>query len=217
MQDLNAASGAKICKCCSKAKPLEQFSVARHHKSGRNSYCRPCKASMDRARYAELKQQPLEWPDQKRCCHCHQTKPASEFYIQRQSKTNLSGRCRACSRERENQIYSERVEHERELRRRRYRANPSKALTAIQRYWERFPERRSAHLAVKQALKTGRLVRPPHCQCCGVESDVLEGHHADYTRPLSVLWLCTFCHRRLHFSTQPIHAAPLDQSTTQAA
>ena len=44
-----------------------------------------------------------------------------------------------------------------------------------------------------KALKEGRLKKPNNCQECGCESKI-EGHHQDYFKPLSVLWLCRKCH-----------------------
>lgn len=48
---------------------------------------------------------------------------------------------------------------------------------------------------VNQALRLGTLARPEACQSCG-EHFPLESHHADYSRPLDVEWLCDLCHTR---------------------
>jgi hypothetical protein len=57
------------------------------------------------------------------------------------------------------------------------------------------PERRSAGLAVTNALKAGKLFRLP-CFICGNEK--VEGHHPDYSQKLSVVWLCLEHHRQVH-------------------
>lgn len=67
----------------------------------------------------------------------------------------------------------------RKLERRRWRA--------------KYPEKSRAHYLVQFALKDGRLVRPDSCSICGTPGPV-EAHHADYSRPLDVLWLCKACH-----------------------
>lgn len=54
---------------------------------------------------------------------------------------------------------------------------------------------RSAGEAVRRAIKTGRLVRPDHCEQCAGPGPI-EAAHADYSRPLHVRWLCRSCHRR---------------------
>lgn len=64
---------------------------------------------------------------------------------------------------------------------------------------------RAATTAVCQAIKSGRLVRPSSCEECGREPPLMRsgvtgicGHHADYSKPLSVEWLCRSCHLRRH-------------------
>ncbi len=49
------------------------------------------------------------------------------------------------------------------------------------------------------AVKNGEIQRPKKCQICGLEFDYpLDGHHEDYSKPLDVIWLCKFCHKRIH-------------------
>ena len=48
---------------------------------------------------------------------------------------------------------------------------------------------------VKRALRSGELVREA-CETCG--EIAVEAHHADYSKPLEVRWLCRSCHRRYH-------------------
>lgn len=66
----------------------------------------------------------------------------------------------------------------------------------VDRYRQRYQEKASANDAVSAAVRNGRLVKPRHCQACGVDpGKPLHGHHDDYSRPLSVRWLCRPCHR----------------------
>lgn len=52
--------------------------------------------------------------------------------------------------------------------------------------------------AVNNAVRDRRLVKPDTCSVCGRKPGRIEGHHDDYSQPLSVRWLCTRCHRRWH-------------------
>jgi hypothetical protein len=52
-----------------------------------------------------------------------------------------------------------------------------------------------AHLAVARAIRLGILVRPDACASCGRVCRP-DAHHADYTKPLDVAWLCRRCHCR---------------------
>jgi hypothetical protein len=59
------------------------------------------------------------------------------------------------------------------------------------------PEKKRAHSDVAWALKKGLLVRPDVCERCK-EPGYTVGHHADYSKPLEVEWLCDRCHVRHH-------------------
>jgi hypothetical protein len=59
----------------------------------------------------------------------------------------------------------------------------------------------SAHAAVSQALKSGRLLRQP-CEICGKGG---QAHHDSYhpDRWLDVRWLCAAHHRAWHEANEP--------------
>lgn len=54
-------------------------------------------------------------------------------------------------------------------------------------------ERNRAKNRVHYALRTGKLVRPDHCEDCGKECKP-DASHADYSKPLDVVWRCRSCH-----------------------
>lgn len=62
-------------------------------------------------------------------------------------------------------------------------------------YAKKFPDRFTARALVAQAVRSGSLVRMP-CEVCGAER--AEGHHADYSKPLDVRWLCRLHHLAEH-------------------
>ncbi len=55
-----------------------------------------------------------------------------------------------------------------------------------------------AHVAVGDAIRDGRLLRPDACSACAKEGGRIEAHHEDYTKALAVIWLCSRCHRKRH-------------------
>jgi len=63
------------------------------------------------------------------------------------------------------------------------------------RYREKNPEKHSAHLLMRQAIRKGILIKKP-CEVCN--DPKTEGHHDDYTQPLSVRWLCKKHHLMAH-------------------
>jgi hypothetical protein len=58
-------------------------------------------------------------------------------------------------------------------------------------------ERWRASQAVCQAVRAGKMVRPDRCARCGKKGRI-QGHHADYSKPLEVEWVCTKCHGAEH-------------------
>ncbi len=64
-----------------------------------------------------------------------------------------------------------------------------------QKYRARYPLKDIAHRAVRNALRSGKLVKEL-CEWCG--SWATEAHHDDYKRPLKVTWLCKPCHLAAH-------------------
>lgn len=57
------------------------------------------------------------------------------------------------------------------------------------------PEKIACRKLLAEAIKSGVLTRQP-CQVCG-EPDA-QGHHEDYSKPLSVWWLCSEHHGERH-------------------
>jgi hypothetical protein len=56
------------------------------------------------------------------------------------------------------------------------------------------------HRMVYNAVKQG-VLKPGPCARCGVPtngSKRMLAHHADYDKPLDIMWLCRNCHRLVH-------------------
>ena len=58
-------------------------------------------------------------------------------------------------------------------------------------------ERQKARHELRYALRKRKIVRPVKCDSCNNVGKV-EGHHSDYSKPLSVIWLCRSCHELIH-------------------
>ena len=60
--------------------------------------------------------------------------------------------------------------------------------------------RNLSRAAVGHAITYGRLLKPSDCSGCGLPfaSRHLQAHHPDYAKPLDVVWLCRWCHAKLH-------------------
>lgn len=84
-------------------------------------------------------------------------------------------------------------------------ANPEKTKEMYRRnaakYKAKNREKVKAHSILRTAVLYGKMIKPVNCLYCGVFSNRLEGHHADYSKPLEVIWLCHACHTILHKGT----------------
>lgn len=54
-----------------------------------------------------------------------------------------------------------------------------------------------ARALVSAAVRSGKLERPKNCQKCDKKQRT-QAHHDDYSKPLSVRWLCKACHSDFH-------------------
>ncbi len=105
------------------------------------------------------------------------------------------------NRERSNEIkqrYAERhPERVEEAKRRYVEKNRAKAQESKRRWATANREKRYAQGRLQKALRAGRVVQPLFCEICG-KGGSLHAHHADYTKPLDVCWLCPKCHKAAH-------------------
>lgn len=77
------------------------------------------------------------------------------------------------------------------------------------------PEKHQARVTLGRALKAGKIVKPTLCEACG-QSEQLNGHHTDYSKPLEVCWLCGPCHRREHgIWSEPKPIQPIEPITDE--
>lgn len=57
-------------------------------------------------------------------------------------------------------------------------------------------DKRQAYVKLGNALRDGKITRAEACECGATGR--MHAHHDDYTKPLSVRWLCVPCHTALH-------------------
>lgn len=143
----------------------------------------------------------------KHCKKCGAQKADHEFYASRSD-------CKDCAKAAVRANYARNREHFREYERRRanlphrVKAREQYASTdrgrersneAKRAYALRNPEKAAAANTVDNAVRDKRLWKSPCCMAPGCfNTERIHGHHADYDRPLSVVWLCAACHSKLH-------------------
>jgi hypothetical protein len=71
-----------------------------------------------------------------------------------------------------------------------------KAKKARLKWQNKFPDKYKCQYKMYNAIKSGKLIRPKICSICKLEKKI-QGHHADYCKPLDVIWCCITCHAEL--------------------
>ena len=134
---------------------------------------------------------------EKVCQVCGIRKEISEFYAYRKRGVTVGykPRCRHCVAK---YHHARRILEVTQVNdRARYASNEAyrrQRREATQRWRRRNPEKVAAEHAVRLAIRRGEMTREG-CEVCGAPA---HAHHADYTQPLAVRWLCALHHMRRH-------------------
>lgn len=150
----------------------------------------------------------------KTCKDCGVHKPLTDYYAHSAMSDGHLSSCKECVKSRvklhrEKNIervrkydrnrpnHKERVQKTLERERQKKKDPEYRAKIAAQkREWQRKnAEKRAAHVLLNNAVRDGRVKKLP-CVVCG--SELSEGHHEDYTKPLEVVWLCRKHHAEAH-------------------
>jgi hypothetical protein len=139
----------------------------------------------------------------KHCPTCKTMKSETDFYRDPRQRDGLKGQCKKChcaGAVRTRDPDNHRVKRAEQMRRAR-EANPEKfrerdRAASAKRTKD---DRTAARMLLNSAVKTGKVVRAPACEGCGIVGR-LHGHHDDYAKPLEVRWLCPPCHGKEHRS-----------------
>ena len=67
------------------------------------------------------------------------------------------------------------------------------AIRATNKANNKFPEKVKARSILNTAVLNGNVIKPKLCSVCN-KNKKLDAHHADYSRPLDVKWVCRYCH-----------------------
>ena len=135
----------------------------------------------------------------KLCRKCQKEKPISEFYRGRGTQSW----CRLCKMDYQKE-YRKRPDVRKRFKdyRDEYYKRPE-VKERIKNYvkeCERHPEyklKRFARNYLRYRVRQGEIIKEP-CLACGKKQ--AEAHHPDYNQPLIVVWLCSDCHRELHYT-----------------
>ncbi len=136
---------------------------------------------------------------QKKCFKCDQVKPLEEFYKHSKMADGHLNKCKECAK---SDVRKHRFENDsvRAYDRARYHNDPDRMMHIFEnsiKWFNNNPEAKKAHDALNNAVRDKRIIKQP-CSVCG-STYRIHGHHAEYSKPLEVKWLCAKHHQRLHW------------------
>lgn len=150
----------------------------------------------------------------KKCFKCGEVKSLTEFYRHKRMADGHVNKCKECNKRDVRDNRKDKVEYYREYDRKRFKEDPKvkqrhrnyqsteRGRESMRRSSDRWTEKntikKAASIMVNNAVRDGRLIKPSICEKCGSAPDRLHGHHPDYSKPLSVNWLCQYCHVAWH-------------------
>ena len=123
------------------------------------------------------------------CSRCSVEKPILSFIKDNRRESGHGYACREC----EGKRYKDRS----------YRPEVRKKKVEIEARRCIDPIKLSARRKVKDAVRRGKIIKPSVCADCNEASDLIHGHHEDYSKPLDVVWLCAPCHVKRHNTPAP--------------
>ena len=193
----------KICLKCLTEKELAEFGKDKQKKDGINPYCKSCIRKRSRKQriddpiyckeYADKYRE--ENREKLRIKASERFKENKDLYLEKSRKSYHENKLEISLRRKELRETDEAREKER-IRQKEWRKNNPELYRKWVRDWQiKNREKINAHAKVNRAVKSGKLIRGEFCEICNKKCKT-EGHHEDYSKPLSVNWLCRGCHAR---------------------
>lgn len=195
----------KKCRACCIEKDSSDFSKRKINADGLYSYCKQCtseKAKVTREKFLEKRLANSRKYKEK---NKEFLKEKSRKYYQRNQEKILE-KAAKYRRVRKKEISikealrrladSDRFEKNRN-KHKKWSSSNRERLNEYQRDWyQKNKEKRRSHVILNRSIISGELVRPDICSQCFKKCKP-DGHHEDYSKPLSVEWLCKICHARM--------------------
>lgn len=132
------------------------------------------------------------------CKDCNIVKPLTEFYKHKGMADGFLNNCKDCKIVYQSKYRVENIEEVREYD--IARSKTIKRKLHIQKVADRsnknHPEKFLARRAVRNEIRSGRLVKKP-CAICS-DFNWVHAHHEDYSKPLEIIWLCPAHHSERH-------------------
>jgi len=147
----------------------------------------------------------------KKCFKCGQEKPLDMFYKHPKMIDGHVNKCKECNKKDVSENYRKRIDQykdydqTRNQKRKEYIKENSKknkrtkeTIFNYSKKWQNVNKlKRASHIILGNGIRDGKIKKGV-CQICGTSKNI-QAHHYDYTKPLSVIWLCTEHHAKIHW------------------
>lgn len=138
-----------------------------------------------------------------KCPTCSDWISADGYYPKKRNWNGISHQCRKChskgSVKTRDKMNTRILRRESARRQRRENGDQVRERERLESQARRKDsEKIMARRLLNEAVRRGEVKKPDLCSRC--RQDVkLSGHHADYSKPLEVEWLCYLCHAEIHY------------------
>lgn len=166
----------KKCYKCGETKPLNEFYKDSSKLFGRAGTCISC----GKKQHAE-----------------YYTRNRDDILLNRKARYENNAEA---LKEKQSQYRRDHLESVREYDRQRSRTDSRRAAVqlSVKKWAKQNPEKIIAQRKFNNAIKAGAITRSKQCRKCGTTGITIDGHHSDYEKPLSVIWVCRPCHSAIH-------------------
>jgi hypothetical protein len=139
----------------------------------------------------------------KKCRECKAEKDIHKFYTHSDMPDGYLNQCKECVKKRIHNHYNQNIEIMRKKERDRFqrRKNNPEYIAIRNKATIKY---RETHKRIDHNLHRDlEKYIPDNCTMCGIHKSKiysLHGHHSDYRKPKSVIWVCPACHKEIHLS-----------------
>lgn len=142
----------------------------------------------------------------RRCYRCQKEKELTDFYKSKSKKLGRAYCCKECDKAEKRETWEKEPEKLKARMKWFYTKNQADRIKKVIAYRKkdgRAQVRYKATVAANSLIRSGTIPKLP-CETCKT-TQKLQAHHDDYTKPLSVRWLCIKHHREWHMKNKAIY------------
>ena len=150
------------------------------------------------------------------CTNCKILQPLDNFYRDSHVKSGYHAQCKKCSKIQILNIHVKNQKKERIKANKYYHEHKVDIMKRVKKYNKEkckdYVIKNKAYCKVYSCIKKGKIIKMP-CAYCGSKN--VHAHHADYNKPLEIIWLCPIHHRQIHTGSLHLYSPETVLETTK--